>query len=490
MFPKFTIAVVAMSLRCLIRLGLPGLCIALFALAGCSEREHKSEILREVKVAQPLVREVNDWEYFIGRTGAVESVDVQAQVTGALWSIDFVDGTQVKAEVKKGQRLFKIDPRTYQAAYDQAVGQVNLAKARLTLAIADYKRALEVAKTPGAISQQDIDKYAASEGEARAEVAAQEANAEAALINLKFTDITSPIDGRASRNLKTKGNIIKQNETLLATVVSEDPIYVYFDVDDQTMMRIKRLIQAGTIKSPEEEGALPIDIGLSDEKDEFPHRGYLNYVSNELDATTGTIQIRGKFANPKISASGPRLLEPDQFVRVRISLGPKFPALLVPQAALGTDQGKKYLLVVTDRGDRKNVVEYRPVKVGPEEPGGLQVVFPLPMVKTEEGLQPATMGPEQKVGSVPSITAEDKVIIDGLQFAPRGKSVNPKLVPLTPPEEASSAKTEKPKAKPPAENPSIAPGSARGTPPAMDEKEIKRHHEAEVPLPPAPAKPQ
>ena len=478
MFPKFTIAVVAMSLRCLIRLCSLLTSLGIFTLLGCSEFEGRpKEPLPEVKVAHPLARDVNDWEYFIGRTGAIDSVDIQAQVTGALWSIDFVDGTQVKSEVKKGQRLFKIDPRPYQAAYDQAVGQVNLAKARLTLAIADYKRALEVAKTPGAISQQDIDKYAASEGEARAEVAAQEANAEAALINLKFTDINSPIDGQASRNLKTKGNIIKQNETLLATVVSEDPIYVYFDVDELTMLRIKRLIQAGIIKSPEEEGALPIDIGLSDENEGYPHRGYLNYVSNQLDPTTGTIQVRGKFANPKLSANGPRLLEPDQFVRVRISLGPQYSALLVPQAALGTDQGKKYLLVVTDRGSEKNVVEYRPVKVGPEQPGGLQVVYPLPMVKTEEGLQVATMEPEEKVGTVPSITAQDKVIIDGLQFAPRGKPVSPKVVTLTLPEQTSEV-TAKPS--------SSKPATAR---PAPAEKKLPTNP-ADVPLPPAPAKPQ
>jgi len=452
--------------RCLNPLVISWACLAFFALSGCSEMERKKDDLPKVKVAHPIIRDVNDWQYFIGRAEAMESVDLQAKVTGYLWSIDFVEGTEVHADVKKGQRLFKIDPRPYQAAYDQAIGQVNLAKARLTLAIADYKRALEVAKTPGAISQQDIDKYAASEAEARAEVAAQEANSESALLNLQFTDITSPIDGRASRNLLTKGNLIKQNETLLGTVVSEDPIYVYFDVDDQTMMRIKRLMQEGKIKPREEGGKFPIDIGLSDEGDAYPHVGEMDYVSNQLDPTTGTIQVRGVFPNPKVAVDGPRLLEPAQFVRVRISLGPKHSALLVPQAALGTDQGKKYLLVLTDRGDQKNVVEYRPVRVGQEQPNELQVVYPLPMVKTEDGLQPATMGPEDQVGTVPSITAQDRVIIDGLQFAPRGKRVNPTLVKLKGPAEESK--------KPAETQPAVQPTSAAQS-------------DTKVPLPPPPA---
>jgi len=495
-----------MSHRCLTSPGLSWAYLAVVALAGCSEVERKKDESPRVKVARPIVRDVNDWQFFIGRTDAVESVNIQAQVTGALWSIDFVEGTEVHADVRKDQRLFKIDPRPYQAAYDQAVGQVNLAKARLTLTIADYKRALEVAKTPGAISQQDIDKYAAAEGEARAEVAAQKANQEAALINLKFTDITSPITGRASRNLKTTGNIIKQNETLLGTVVSQDPIFVYFDVDDRTMLRIKRLMQEGKVKPLEDGGGFPMYIGLPDEGDQYPHPGVLEYVSNQLDPSTGTIQVRGKFANPPVVENGPRLLEPEQFVRVKVSLGPPYPALLVPQAALGTDQGKKYLLVLTDQGKNKNVVEYRPVEVGQEQPGALQVVKPLPMVKTEDGLQPATMGPEGQVGTVPSVTAEDRVIIDGLQFAPRGKSVHPVLVELKAPADlprAPAAATSPPAAKPstadskpqhnksddvplppaPNEKPKDADSSTAA--PAKPPSEAKP--QPEVPLPPPPA---
>ena len=461
-FPNSDTAAIAMSFPCHIRLLSASLVIML--AGGCAEFEGQSKAkLQKVQVARPLVREVNDYQYFIGRSQAVQSVELQAKVTGFLWAIDFLHGTQLDQDVKKDQRLFQIDPRPYKAAYDQAVGQLNLAKARLTLAIADYKRALDVAKTPGAISQQDVDKYAASEAEARAEVTAQEANVEAAKLNVEFTDIKAPFDGRVSRNLVDLKDLVKQNETLLATVVTEDPIYVYVDIDDQTMLQVKRLMQQGIIKTREEGGKFPIDIGLSDEGDDYPHRGDLDYVGNQLDPTTGTLQIRGVFENPRLAQTGPRLMEPAQFVRVRFSLGPKFKALLVPQEALGTDQDKKYLLVVTKRGNEENVVEYRPVRVGQEEPGGLQVVFPMPMVKTEKGLEPAPMGAGPETHAVPSITAEDRVIINGLQFAPRGKQVEPTLVPIKVPESAAAEASQQPKATDakPAIQPS-APAKAEG----------------------------
>jgi RND family efflux transporter MFP subunit len=384
--------------------------------------------LPRVTVATPIVRDVNDYQYFIGRSQAVQSVDLQAKVTGYLENIYYLHGTELKQDVKKDQPLFKIDPQPYQATLDQALGQLDLAKARLKLAIADYARALEVAKTPGAISQQDVDKYAASEAEARAEVTAQQANVRAAQLNVGYTNIAAPFDGRVSRNMVDAKDLVKQNETLLATVVTETPIYVYVEIDDQTMLRVKRLMQEGKIKTKDEGGQFPIDIGLSDEGSDYPHRGVLDYVDNQLNPTTGTLQIRAVLDNPAIAAGGPRLLEPAQFVRVRFSLGPKFRALIVRQDALGTDQDKKYLLVLAERNGVKNVVEYRPVRVGPEQPGGLQVVFPLPMVMTKKGLQPAPMQGEQEKHWMPSVQAGDLVIVDGLQFAPRGKPVSPTVV--------------------------------------------------------------
>ncbi len=371
----------------------------------------------------PVVQgEVTDYSYFTGRTDAQQSVDIQSRVTGYLLSIDFEPG----AEVKTNQQLFKIDPRPYQAALDEATGQVNLSKAQLQLAEANYLRALEVAKTPGAISQQDLDRYAASKAEAQASVSAAEANGESAKLNLEFTSIISPIDGVVSRNLLTIGNLVKQDTTLLTTVVSLDPIYVYFDVDDHTLLKVLRLIQEGKITSYEKGTLIPVEIGLADEGDRYPHQGRVDFINTFLDPTSGTLQLRGTFENPPIRENGPRLLKPGLFVRVRLPLGQPYQALLVPQAAIGTDQGLKFVLVVNDEG----VVEYRPVQVGPQQQDGMQVVIPVKMSKKGGGPAAVADSPTD-AGLVDSLTASDQVIIGGIQRVRPGVKVTTTSVPTS-----------------------------------------------------------
>ncbi len=358
----------------------------------------------KVRVAQPVERDVQEYAYFTGRTAAAQSVDVQSRVTGYLDSIDFDPG----ADVKAGARLFKIDPRPYQATLDEANGQVQLAEARQKLAEANYQRALQVAKTPGAITQQEIDRDIAHQSESQANVAAAKAKSESAKLNLEFTDILSPIDGIVGRNLLTLGNLVSQDNTLLTTVVSQDPIHVYFDVDERTILRVERLIGEGKIPTRKEEKVIPVELGLADEPKEYPHEGRVDFINNQLDTSTGTIQVRGEFANPAVKAGGPRLLKPGLFVRVRLPIGPSYKALVVPQAAVGADQGRKYLLVVGP----DNVVEYRAVTTGPEQEDGLQVVFPDKMVRTPDGLRPAR---DSDQDTVESVTAADRVIVGGLQ---------------------------------------------------------------------------
>ncbi len=402
------------SSRCLT---LASMCCAL-VLVGCHrDGEKEAPHPPVVRFTTPLERDVTDYAYYTGRTEAVQSVDVQARVTGYLDSIDFVSGD----EVKKGQRLFKIDPRPYKAALDAAEGQVKLTKAQYDLAVADLKRAEEVAKTPGAISKQDLDKYAAAQSEAAAAVDAAKANAESARLNLEFTDIKSVLDGVVGRNLPSLGDLIKQDTTLLTTVVSEDPIWVYFDVDQSTMLRVQRLIREGKFQSVAQGGDIPVELGLADEGTQYPHKGRIDYVSNQVDPSTSTIQIRGTFKNPALPNKAPRLLKPGLFVRVRLPIGAPYPALLVPQAALGTDQGKKYLLVV----GKNNVAEYRQVTTGPEQPGGLQVVFPVKLVRTKEGLVPAADAQGEGT-TLPSIAASDRVIVGGLQRVRPGMTVDPR----------------------------------------------------------------
>jgi membrane fusion protein, multidrug efflux system len=385
-------------------------------LSGCERPQAHGgpALIPEVRVEMPVEREVTEYEYFTGRAEAVESVEVRARVTGYLTEIKFVAGKEVKAN----DVLFKIDPRPYQAVLDQANSQVLLEEARLKLAIADNARAQEIAKTPGAISKQDVDKYAAAEGEASAAVAAAKANVESAALNVEFTDVISPVDGVVSRNLLTIGNLVNQDTTLLTTVVSQDPMYGYFDVDERTMLRIQKMIREGKLKSIREGGKFPVDYGLANEGDEYPHQGELDFVNNQVDPSTGTLQVRGVFPNPEPSPDVPRLLTPGLFLRVRLPVGPPKKALLVPQSAVVTDQGSKYLLVVNSQ----NIVEYRPITVGPQQPDGTQVVEPVKIIREKEGFrlaQPGEAGED-------SLTPTDQVIVSGLQKAKPGATVKPK----------------------------------------------------------------
>ncbi|MBN2024415.1 MAG: efflux RND transporter periplasmic adaptor subunit [Pirellulales bacterium] len=397
--------------------GAAALLTGVLGLGGCGRDSGTTPegVKPTVKVVRPVVREVTDYAFFTGRTEAIESVDVQSRVTGYLDSIDFKPGSEVKA----GQRLFKIDPRPYQAALDEAAGQVKLAEARQKLAIADYERALEVAKTPGAISQQDIDKYAAAKSETLAAVDAAKASCESARLNVEFTDILSPIDGLAGRNLLTVGNLVKQDQTLLTTVVSEDPMYAYFDVDEHTMLRIQRLILEGKIQASHAGGHVAVQMGLADEGDDYPHEGQIDFVNNRVDPSTGTLQIRGAFPNPAKGASALRMLSPGMFVRVRLPIGAAHSALLVPEAAIGTDQGRKYLLVVNAQG----LVEYRPVMLGAQQPGGLQVVVPVKLARTDAGWSEADASTPAGGAIVDSIAPDDQVIVGGLQRVRPGTAV-------------------------------------------------------------------
>jgi len=373
-------------------------------------------------VLEPISREITDYVFFTGRTDAIESVEIRARVTGYLMEIDFKPGL----DVKKGQRLFKIDPRPYQAEFDRLTAQVKLAEARYKLAVADVNRGVEIAKTPGAISQQDLDNFAARRDQAKAEIDAAKAAAEIASLNLEFTSVTAPIDGVVGRNLLTVGNLVQQDITLLTTVVSEDPIYGYFDIDENTMLRIRRMIREGRIKSVSQGGQVPVQLGLSDESDEYPHEGTLDFVNNRVSPTTGTLQVRGIFKNepPANPAITPRLLRPGMFVRVRLPLGGPHKAILVPEAAISTDQSAKAVFVVDDKG----IVEYRPVTVGSRQPGGWQVVEPVKIIRDGQGLRRAQPG---EAGS-DSLTLTDKVIVGGLQRVRDGVHVRTQPYELPP----------------------------------------------------------
>ena len=343
----------------------------LLGLVGCMRRAPQvppQEALA-VPVSKPVERQVTDYVDFTGRTQAVKSVNIVARATGYLIKEPFAEGS----DVKTGELLFEIDPRPYQAQYDQAVGQVNLYNAQLKLARATLARDEQLLRTtPGAVSAQQVDQDRAAVDEAIAQVKAAEASSETYKLNLSFCQVTSPIDGQVSRWYLTLGNLVTQDQTLLTTVVSLDPIYAYVDVDEPTVLRVRRAINAGLIK-PYGVGHIPILMGLQGEEG-FPHEGHIDFVNNQVNPTTGSILARGIFDNPLPKPMPPnggrRLILPGMFVRIRLPIGQPHPALLVIDRAIGSDQGLKYVYVV----DAQNQIQYRRVTTGSLESDGLRVI--------------------------------------------------------------------------------------------------------------------
>lgn len=354
------------------RLSVPLIILAFFfsGLPGCSPKlpQAQEEVALGIETSLPIDREMIDSEEFTGQMDAVLSLDVKPQVTGKLLTMPFKEG----AEVKKGDVLFNIDPEQYQAQYDVGKADVELAKAKLYLAKADNVRAKRVRDdNPAAISKQDLDKYDASEKESVAAVKAAESKTTSYEINLKWCTIKSDIDGVISRYYLTTGNLVNQNQTLLTTVVSVDPIYAYFDMDERTILRVRNAIKDKKIKLTDADEIL-VYVGLTGETG-FPHKGAVNFVNNKVDPNTGTITLRGKFDNPKIDDKGHRLMSPGMYVRVQIPLSNPYQALLVSEKAIVTDQGLKNVYVVESK-DGKELIRYKRVTLGPGTPDGLRVV--------------------------------------------------------------------------------------------------------------------
>ena len=315
-----------------------------------------------VPVSKPLQQEVTDYVDFTGRTDAVQAVNVIARVTGYLVQMPFKEG----AEVKKDQLLFEIDPRPYQ---DQlSLGQAQLAtyKSQQQLADANFVRATKLIKDK-TISEQEFEQYKSTKEQAASQVQSAEANIAIYKLNLEFTRVTSPIDGRVSRYFLTLGNLVNQDQTLLTTVVSQDPMYAYFDTDEPTLLRVRRAVAEGKIK-PAVANKNPVLMGLQDEQG-FPHAGTIDFINNQVNPTTGSVTVRGVFPN-LILSQGVRLLSPGMFVRIRLPIGQPHSALLVIDRAISSDQGLKYVYVV----DAQNNVQYRRVTTGSLQENGLRVI--------------------------------------------------------------------------------------------------------------------
>lgn len=335
------------------RIALPLSLAAVLALTtGCPREKAAAPPPPPAKVttSPPQLQTVTNWDEYPGHIEAVETVEVRPRVSGYIDSVHFQDG----AEVKAGDLLFVIDPRPYQAELDRAQAQRQLAESKLELARNDLKRA-EGLRGTKAISEEEYDSRSKAVPEAEAAVAAAKAQEVSARINLEFTQIKAPISGKIGRLLVTPGNLVQLQgnngaATLLATIVSMDPVYCYFDVEEGAFVKYRPNSQA-TLGTESKSDAVPCEVGLVNE-DGFAHRGQLDFFDNQVNPKTGTIRLRAVFPNPD------RALVPGMFANARVMAGAPEPALLVPDAAVQSDQGYKYLYVVgaDSKVERRDIV--------------------------------------------------------------------------------------------------------------------------------------
>jgi len=340
----------------------------------------------EVTVSQVICQQVSDNDEFTGRLEAVNAVEVRPRVSGYLESVRFKEGEIVR----QGDLLFQIDARPFQAEVDRLRGELAQAKAQSARAQSDFQRAERLHNNDG-MSAEEYDRRAAARGEAEAKVAATQGALRGAELNLEFTRVIAPITGRVGRAEITEGNLVESGGAQLrplTTIVSLDPIYVYFDVDEQTYLKYARVSRA---KSGGADGKREARLGLADEEG-FPHAGIVNFVDNQVSSTTGTIRVRATFVNKNFA------LTPGLFARVRLQGGGSYSGCLAKDDAVVTDLNQKYVYVLNN----ENKAEYRAVDIGPMA-DGLRVF--------RKGLREG-----------------DVVVVSGLQRIRPGSAVTPKRV--------------------------------------------------------------
>jgi len=347
----------------------------------------------KVTIAEPLQQEVIDYLEFTGTTHPFKMVEVRARVAGFLQNIHFIPGTKVE----EGDLLFEIDPREYEAELNAANAELSSAEAQHKRARIEFQRAEKLFKQKAG-AETDVVKWRGQRDVAKAAVLRAKAKVEQAQLNLNYTKVTTPITGRVSRNFVDVGNLVGEGEpTLLTTVTVYDPMHVYFNLNENDLLRVQtryrqRVKEKGLNpdKDPDIKAEFKLFLGLANE-DGYPHEGTVDFAESGLDPGTGTLQLRGIFPNP-----GPaNVLLPGLFTRLRLPIEKREGALLVSERAIGSDQGGRYLLAVNN----ENVVEKRPIRMG-QLVDGLRVI--------EEGLKPG-----------------DLVVVNGLQRSRPGAKVDP-----------------------------------------------------------------
>jgi RND family efflux transporter MFP subunit len=358
-------------------------------LLGCSESPQKQAFAPPppaVTVANPIKRVVIDHDEYVGRFVAVDSVEIRARVSGYLDRVDFTDGQMVK----QGDLLFTVDKRPFQTTLDQAKANLAQARANLAFAEADLARGAQLVRER-TITEQTFDQRTQVKRVAEASVQAQEAAVRQASLDLEFTELKAPVAGRIGDRRVSPGNLVTGgtagNTSLLANIVSTDPIRFEFTFDEASYLRYERLAQGGRDVTSRE-GSVIVALKLIDEQ-EFKHQGRMDFVDNVIDRSSGTIRGRAVFSNPD------GVFTPGMFARVRVPGSPSYTALLVPDAAIGTEQARKYVLVV----DSDNVVRMKYVTLG-------QMSDNLRVIKS-------------------GVQEDDRVIVNGLMRARPNQKVTP-----------------------------------------------------------------
>lgn len=349
-----------------------GMVLLISQLSGCDNgvAQNAPPPPPQVSAADVLIKPVSQWDSFTGRVEAVQSVQLRPRVSGYINEVNYREGD----EVKKGQVLFTIDDRSYRAALEQAKAELARSRSQASLARSESARTEKLIGTQ-AISREAWEQRRSASSQAQADVLAAEAAVDMAQLNLDFTRVTAPIDGRASRAMITSGNLVSAGDSasVLTTLVSQEKMYVYFEVDEATFLHYQAMTRQG-----QQRNALPVEIGLVDEQG-YPHQGKIDFLDNQLTASTGTIRMRALLDNPQ------RQLTPGLYARVRLPGSAQFDALLIDDKAVLTDQDRKYVYVVDGQGKAQR----RDIQAG-------AMVDGLRIVKS--GLQ-----------------SGDRVIVDGLQ---------------------------------------------------------------------------
>ena len=360
-------------------------------VSGCGDPPPPPPQAPAVTVATVPEREITEWDEFTGRLEAVNTVDIRPRVSGYIRRVAFDEGNGVR----KGQLLFEIDPRPYQAELARAEAELERARNATALAGREVDRAQRLVEAQ-AISREEFDTRTTAHAQGDAGVRAAEAAVATARLDLEWTQVRSPITGRVSRAEVTAGNLVQAgppDATLLTTVVSLDPIYVYFEGDEQTYLKYAALARNGSRPNSRDTRS-PVHLGLANEEG-FPHQGYVDFVDNQLNPEAGTIRLRGVFANSD------HQFTPGLFARIRLVGSGMYPAKLVLDRAIGTDQDKKFVLVLKP----DSTVEYRPVQLG-RLVDGFRVI--------SSGLEPG-----------------ERIVINGLQRVRPGMKVTPTVAEMT-----------------------------------------------------------